>query len=522
MHLRLTPLFLAAVCLMASPVSGIELPGMFSGHAVLQRGESVPVWGWGTPSEEVEVRFAGQIKRTTVDEEGWWRLSLSPLDATAEGQVLVVEGSESGQVIVEDILVGEVWLASGQSNMQWALSATERALQDIPAADHPGIRMFLADLTTSAIPRRRVGGEWNVATPLTAGKFSAVGYYFALKLHRELGVPVGIIRAAWGGKPVESFTSRETLATEPEGRALLQNLDAEMRRFDLGAAEASYKKQMAAWEKIRSSNRAEKDPKKRRKLPRKPQRPRPPALNPSRAASIYNGMIHPWASYAMKGVIWYQGESNASRAKAYETLFPLLIMDWRKRWDAEMPFYFAQLANFKSPTTRPGQESSWAELQNAQRLTLRLPKTGMAVINDVGAANDIHPRNKKTVGERLSRWALNRDYDQKDLVVSGPLYREFKVEEGQIRITFDNAGGLTTSDGKNPARFEIAGEDRIWRWAEVALDGESAIVSSEEVPNPVAVRYAWASNPKGANLVNGAGLPASLFRTDSWKLSTQR
>ena len=367
-----------------------------------------------------------------------------------------------------------------------------------------------------------MGGEWNVATPLTAGKFSAVGYYFALKLHRELGVPVGIIRAAWGGKPVESFTSRETLATEPEGRALLQNLDAEMRRFDLGAAEASYKKQMAAWEKIRSSNRAEKDPKKRRKLPRKPQRPRPPALNPSRAASIYNGMIHPWASYAMKGVIWYQGESNASRAKAYETLFPLLIMDWRKRWDAEIPFYFAQLANFKSPTTRPGQESSWAELQNAQRLTLRLPKTGMAVINDVGAANDIHPRNKKTVGERLSRWALNRDYDQKDLVVSGPLYREFKVEEGQIRITFDNAGGLTTSDGKNPARFEIAGEDRIWRWAEVALDGESAIVSSDEVPNPVAVRYAWASNPKGANLVNGAGLPASLFRTDSWKLSTQR
>ena len=522
MHLRLTPLFLAAVCLMVSPVSGIELPGMFSGHAVLQRGLSVPVWGWGTPAEEVEVRFAGQIKRTTVDEEGRWRLSLSPLDATAEGQVLVVEGSESGQVIVEDILVGEVWLASGQSNMQWALSATERALQDIPAADHPGIRMFLADLTTSAIPRRRVGGEWNVATPLTAGKFSAVGYYFALKLHRELGVPVGIIRAAWGGKPVESFTSRETLATEPEGRALLQNLDAEMRRFDLGAAEASYKKQLAAWEKIRSSNRAEKDPKKRRKLPRKPQRPRPPALNPSRAASIYNGMIHPWASYAMKGVIWYQGESNASRAKAYETLFPLLIMDWRKRWDAEIPFYFAQLANFKSPTTRPGQESSWAELQNAQRLTLRLPKTGMAVINDVGAANDIHPRNKKTVGERLSRWALNRDYDQKDLVVSGPLYREFKVEEGQIRITFDNAGGLTTSDGKNPARFEIAGEDRIWRWAEVALDGESAIVSSDEVPNPVAVRYAWASNPKGANLVNGAGLPASLFRTDSWKLSTQR
>ena len=224
----------------------------------------------------------------------------------------------------------------------------------------------------------------------------------------------------------------------------------------------------------------------------------------------------------MKGTIWYQGESNASRAKAYETLFPLLIMDWRKSWDDEMPFYFAQLANFKSPTTRPGQESSWAELQNAQRLALRLPKTGMAVINDVGAANDIHPRNKKAVGERLSRWALRGEYGQKDLVASGPLYRGFKVEEGRIRITFDHAVGLTTSDGNKPARFEISGEDRIWRWAEVSLDGESAIVSNGDVPNPVAVRYAWASNPKGANLVNAAGLPASLFRTDSWKLSTER
>ena len=522
MHFRLTPLFLAAACLLASGASGIELPGMFSAHAVLQRGVAVPVWGWGTPGEEVEIRFAGQTEQVEVDVEGRWRLELGPMDPSAEGQVLVAKGSESGQVVVEDILVGEVWMASGQSNMQWALSATERARKDIPTANHPGIRMFLADLTTSAIPRRRVGGEWNVTTPQSAGKFSAVGYYFALKLHAELGVPVGIIRTAWGGKPAEAFTSRETLATEPEGRALLQKLDAEMRRFDLGAAEASYKKQVASWEKIRSSNRVEKDPKKRQKLPRKPQQPRPPALNPSRPAAIYNGMIHPWTGYAMRGAIWYQGESNASRAKAYETLFPLLIMDWRERWNSEMPFYFAQLASFKSPTARPGQKSPWAELQNAQRLALRLPKTGMAVLNDVGAANDIHPRNKRDVGERLSRWALREEYGQKDLVASGPLYRGFKVEDRRIRITFDNAVGLATSDGNKPARFEIAGEDRIWRWADVVLDGESAIVSSREVPDPVAVRYAWASNPKGANLVNAAGLPASLFRTDSWKLSTQR
>ncbi|MCH2332732.1 MAG: hypothetical protein MK312_14500, partial [Roseibacillus sp.] len=181
-----------------------------------------------------------------------------------------------------------------------------------------------------------------------------------------------------------------------------------------------------------------------------------------------------------------------------------------------------QLANFKAPTTRPGQLRSWAELQNAQRLALRLPGTGMAVLNDIGAAKDIHPRNKKDVGERLSRWALNGEYGRTNLVVSGPLYRGFKVEESRIRITFDHAAGLTTSDGKKAARFEIAGQDRVWHWADVVLEGETALVSSREVSEPVAVRYAWAANPKGANLVNAAGLPASLFRTDSWKLSTQR
>ena len=522
MHLRPVPLFLAALGLLAPWASGIELPAMFSRHAVLQQEETVAVWGWGTPGEAVSVTFAGQSKRTMADEEGNWRIELAPLKASAEGQILEVTGEESGRLEVEDILVGEVWMASGQSNMQWALSATERAKEDIPAANHPGIRMFLTDLVTAASPRRRVGGEWNVTTPQSAGKFSAVGYYFALKLHAEVGVPVGIIRTAWGGKPSEAFTSRQTLMEEPEGRALLQKLDAEMRRFDLVKAEAAYQKQLENWEKIRKSNRAEKDPKKRKKLPRKPQKPSPPALSPRRPVSIYNGMIHPWTGYAMKGAIWYQGESNSSRAKEYETIFPLLILDWRKQWQKELPFYFVQLANFRAPTRKPGEVSSWAELQNAQRLTLRLPKTGMAVINDIGAAGDIHPRNKKDVGERLARWALVNEHGRKDVVISGPLFRSFKVEGGGIRISFDHAEGLKTRDGKKPGRFEVAGEDQVWHWGEAVIDGETVRVSNEKVPSPVAVRYAWASNPEGANLVNAAGLPASLFRTDHWKLSTER
>ena len=512
----------AVLCLKVPVVSGIELPAMFGRHAVLQREEAVPVWGWGKAGELVNVTFAGQSKQTTADDKGNWRVELDALKASASGQVLEVTGTESGRLRVPDLLVGEVWMASGQSNMQWALSSTERAKQDIPRADHPAIRMFLTDLVTAASPRRRVGGEWNVTTPQNAGKFSAVGYYFALKLHAEVGVPAGIIRTAWGGKPSEAFTSRETLMSKPEGRALVQKLEAETRRFDLGRAVAQYEKKLEGWENIRKANRAEKDPKKRKKLPRKPQKPSPPALSPKRPGAIYNGMIHPWAGYAMKGAIWYQGESNAGRAKEYETIFPLLIQDWRKQWKRELPFYFVQLANFRRPTGRPGQASSWAELQNAQRLALRLPNTGMAVINDIGAAGDIHPRNKKDVGERLARWALANEYGRKDVVVSGPLYRDFKVEGSKVRISFEYAEGVKTSDGGEPGRFEIAGKDQVWHWGKAVIDGEAVLVSSEEVPEPVAVRYAWASNPEGANLVNAAGLPASLFRTDSWTLSTER
>ena len=284
----------AVLCLKVPAVPGIELPTMFGRHAVLQREEAVPVWGWGKPGEVVRVTFAGQSKRTTADDKGNWRVELDALEASASGQVLEVTGTESGRLRVPDLLVGEVWMASGQSNMQWALSSTERAKQDIPRADHPAIRMFLTDLVTAASPRRRVGGEWNVTTPQNAGKFSAVGYYYALKLHAEVGVPVGIIRTAWGGKPSEAFTSRKMLMSKPEGRALLQKLDAETRRFDLGRAEAQYEKKLEAWEKVRKANRAEKDPKKRKKLPRKPQKPSPPALSPNRPGAIYNGMIHPW------------------------------------------------------------------------------------------------------------------------------------------------------------------------------------------------------------------------------------
>jgi sialate O-acetylesterase len=502
--------------------AAVELPRMFSDGGVLQQGEAVPVWGWGTPGETVSVEFGDQKVSAKAGPDGEWKIELKSLAANATGRTMTVTGDASGVIAVSNLLVGEVWMASGQSNMQWSLAQTERAKEDIPAANYPGIRMFLTERVTAATPQRKVGGSWLEATPANAGKFSAVGYYFGLKLHQELGVPVGIICTAWGGRPAEAFTSREGLATKPQGKALLDALDAEMKTYDPEKAQAAYEKALAAWEKKAAAiKKANQTAEKKQTVPRRPAPPVSPALNSGKAAAIYNGMIHPWVGYALKGAIWYQGESNASRAKQYETIFPQLILDWRRLWKQELPFYFVQLANFKKPSTEPGVPDQWAELQNAQLLTLALPKTGMAVINDIGTANNIHPPNKLDVGNRLARWALAKDYGKTGSAISGPLFKSAKIEGGAVRIGFEHAKGLKSRDGGPLRRFEIAGADRQWHWADAVIEGETVVVSSKSVPQPVAVRYAWASNPEGANLVNGEGLPASLFRTDDWKLSTE-
>ena len=507
---------------MAVTSGAVELPRMFSDHGVLQQGEVVPVWGWGSPGEAVSVEFGGQKVAGKAAADGEWRIELKNLKVNPTGRNMTVTGDSSGSVEVLNLLVGEVWMASGQSNMQWKLAGTERAKEDIPAANDPGIRMFLTDQTSAATPQRKVGGSWLEANPANVAKFSAVGYYFGRKLHQELGVPVGIICTAWGGKPSEAFTSREGLSTKPEGKGLLDALDVEMKNYDADKAKTAYEMALAAWEKKAAAIReANKTAEKKQTMPRRPQPPVPPVLNSSKASSIYHGMIHPWVGYALSGAIWYQGEANASRAKEYETIFPQLILDWRRLWKKEMPFYFVQLANFKQPSTDPGVPDPWAELQNAQLLSLSLPKTGMAVINDIGTANNIHPPNKMDVGNRLARWALAKDYGKTGIIVSGPLFKSAKIGEKSARIEFDHAKGLKSRDGGPLKRFEIAGADQKWHWADAVIQGEAVVVSSKEVPKPAAVRYAWASNPEGANLVNGEGLPASLFRTDDWKLSTE-
>jgi sialate O-acetylesterase len=513
---------LGALVFAAGARAELALPHLFTDHMVLQQGKPAAVWGQADPGARVKVRFADARATAKAGKDGAWKVFLGPLKANAKGADLTVKAGKETKTI-HDVLVGEVWVASGQSNMDFQVGGTygvkTDAKSDITGANHPGIRMFTAGRVPAATPQKDIGGSWIVCSPETVARFSAVAYYFALDLHKALKVPVGVIWVSWGGKPVETFTSREALAAIPEGRALLEPFDKQVKSFTPQKVERRFKKAQELYQKALADWEA-KPKDKRGRRPRPPSKPANPALTPGRTTVLYNGMIAPCVGYTMRGAIWYQGESNAGnidRANAYRELFEAMITDWRKRWNDNFAFLFVQLANFKKASTHPGAVDPWALVQDEQRKTLELPNTGMAVINDIGETNNIHPKNKKDVGKRLARWALHFTYGKKAIVPSGPLFKSCKIEGDKVRVFFAWAKGLKSRDGKPLHRFEIAGADKKWHWAEAKIDGESVVVSSPEVPKPVAVRYAWASNPEGANLVNGEGLPASEFRTDDWE-----
>jgi sialate O-acetylesterase len=378
--------------------------------------------------------------------------------------------------------------------------------------------MFNAPLVTAEENQEDIDGSWKAATPETVADYSAVAFFFARKLHLELGVPVGVIKSAWGGKPVETFTSREALNTLPGTKALVDAMLKDEASYDQAKADAAYSSKLEQWKATMAAAKGKPEV-DRKRLPKKPDAPKRPLLTEGRPGVLYAAMIHPFVGYTMRGAIWYQGEGNARPgAVPYDQTLPLMINDWRKRWADEFSFYYVQLASYHAPSTAPGTPDSWALTQDRMRLVLgTTPKTGMAIINDVGETNDIHPKNKKDPGERLARWALAKDYG-KQLIYSGPLFKSSEVKDGAIRVTFDQSGtGLKSRDGGALKRFEIAGADKVWKWADAKVDGtDSVLVSSAEVKSPVAVRYAWAANPEGANLVNSDGLPASVFRTDDW------
>ncbi len=504
-------------CLPNVTLAELSLPHFFSDHMVIQRDRDVAIWGKASPDASVTVSFKDDKSTVKADAQGHWRAQITSGAADAKGAVLTVASGEH-QVVISDVLVGEVWLASGQSNMYFTMNRVAEYQSLLSQADYPGLRMFNAPLVTAVDPQDDIDGEWSLCSPSTAPNYSAVAFFFALKLHKELGVPVGVIKTAWGGKPVETFTSREALNTLPETKRLVDLAIKNDAEFDAAKAQAQYEKSLANWQALFAAER-KKPADERKKIANRPSPPKRPLDTEGQPGVLFNSMIHPFVGYTMRGAIWYQGESNAKvGAVPYDQTLPLMIRDWRQRWDDEFSFYFVQLANFRAPSTAPGKPDPWALLQDRMRLILQTtPKTGMAIINDVGDANDIHPKNKKDPGERLARWALAKDYGR-DIVYSGPLFQSSKIQEGAIRITFDHSGsGLKSRDGGSLKRFEVAGDDRVWHWADAKIEGkDSVLVSSPNVKQPVAVRYAWASNPEGANLINSEGLPASVFRTDSW------
>jgi sialate O-acetylesterase len=487
----------------------VTVASLFQDHAILQRDQPVPVWGGAEPGEKVTVEFRGQSAAAVADASGKWRVQLEPMTASAEPAVLIVRGKNT--LTISDVLTGEVWLASGQSNMEFRIDQANDAANEIAAVNHPQIRQFDVPNVVAASPQAAVAGAWVMCSPATAAKFSAVAYYFARDFQQAAHVPVGIINSTWGGTPVESWMNATALQTNPAFRAPLDRWQKTIEEYPVKKAE--YDSALTAWEKEDVAARAtgQKEQTVFRKAHPKPRAPRGPGHHWT-PAGLYNGMIAPLVPYALGGALWYQGESNADYPEEYTALFSAMIRQWRGEWGREFPFYFVQIANFNG-NAADRAPNQWAWLRDAQAQTLALPATGMAVTIDIGTPGDIHPKNKQDVGRRLALIARHELSEEK-IEFSGPRLVRSTREGAGLRLNFLHAAGLN-SGGQPLVDFAIAGEDRKFHPAMARIEGDTVIVSAAAVAEPVAVRYAW-SNAPAARLKNGAGLPASPFRSDEW------
>ncbi len=497
--------FLTTLILLAAAAPAraeVRLPAVFSDHMVLQRGVQVPVWGWAAPGEEVTVSIAGQTQKTRAGADGKWMLRLDPIGAP-DPLRMTVRGA-SGAITVEDVLAGEVWLGSGQSNMAMRVAAAKDYEQERARVGQPRIRMFTVESEFATSPREDVKGRWIAAAPDTVGQFSATGYFFARELHAALDAPAGFINASVGGTAIELWIAEQTQRAAPELRPAVALLDKMRAAFDRTAAARQYQAERAKWEAAAAAARQTGQP-----APLDPVAlfDRKTAMGP-----LFNGMIAPLIPYALRGALWYQGEANSTpdRAGFYRDQLPLLVNDWRARWgQGAFPFAWVQLPNFNAP------DRNWPLLREGMLEALRTPNTGMAVTIDIGEANNIHPKNKQDVGKRLAMWALGAVYGRQ-IETSGPLPGRAEIGENEIIISFTHTTGGLTARGGALRGFEIAGWDRKWVPAEAVIRGERVVVASPDVKPPAAARYAWANNPEG-NLYNGAGLPATPFRTDAWR-----
>ena len=538
---------LLALCLISGPalLAAAKPMTLFTDGMVLQRDAVLPVWGTATPGEEVTVEFSGQKKSAKTDDKGFWMVKLDPVTASSSPSEMTISAG-GAQTKVSNVLVGDVYLAGGQSNMGSPLFAAHNAAEVLPQATDDKLRFFNVTKKTAAEPQTDVTGQWKASDPTSAKDFSAVAYFFACEIRKSANVPVGVVSAPWGGTPIETWMSLDSIKAPPALTNVVAQWDKALVEYDKVKAdpklESDYLADLDQWTKevkpvfdatMKTWNEDKAAGKPVGDKP-KPSRPEPsnpdpmgppsPSRRPSTPSVSYNAMIAPLSPLALKGVLWYQGEANAGRGLEYRTLFPRLIQGWRKQWGVDFPFLFVQLPmNGKDPV--PVAKDGEPFLREAQLMTLSEPKTAMAITIDIGDPNNVHPGDKIDVGKRLALLARRDIYGEK-IDASGPLYQGFKVEGDKIRVSFkETAKGLKPGQAPWCAKgveplptdklvgFVIAGSDGNWVEADAVIEGNDVIVSSKSVTNPVAVRYGWAHSPR-CNLYNSEGLPASTFRTD--------
>ncbi|TWT87755.1 sialate O-acetylesterase [Stieleria varia] len=504
------PLLAGLFCMggSATRADELSLAHVFSDSMVLQRDRELPVWGRASQGDEITVRFGDQQKTVTTGSDGRWMVMLDPMDAESNPQELQVSAAGSKQAIKRtDVLVGEVWLASGQSNMEWEMRSKADSQADIPKADFPQLRLLEVTKAHAMQPMDTFTGTWSAATPDSVASFSAVGYYFGLKLHQELGVPVGIIQSAWGGTRIEPWTDRQGF-TEVEA---LQDLAQKVNNESPGTAEyqhahTQHMQSVASW-----ASNASKAISEGTAVPPLP--PQPPTMRSGSGTptSLYNAMIHPLVPYAIRGAIWYQGESNHAEGLLYTEKTKALLASWRRVFrDPELPFYFVQIAPYQY-----GDEDTeiLPRFWEAQEACLEIPHTGMAVITDIGEVGDIHPAKKMEVARRLSLWALAKQYGKSDIDPSGPRYESHRIDGDTVHVTFSHAeAGLKSRDGKPLTHFQLAGVDGKFHDASATIDGKTVVLRSDAVAKPRQVRFGW-NKTAMPNLIETDGLPASAFHT---------
>lgn len=462
MKLKLTLILFLAIFVHQAVFAKITLPHIFSDNMVLQRNEKVLLWGWASPNEEITIRTSWDDKAYSTKTSLTTKWKIEMVTPNAGGPFSIVFSGAENEITLENILIGEVWLCSGQSNMEWS-ATTNAGINDAEAeiknANYPNIRLFTVEKRTSAYPQEDLPGKWEVCTPETMKDFSAVGYFFARRLQGELDIPIGLIDNAWGGTPAEVWAAKSVFEDNPDLKA--------------------------------TANALEETP-----------------WSPVIPSYLYNGMVHALTPFKIAGTIWYQGESNVSRHGEYEKLFSEMVASWRKSWGYDFPFYYVQIAPYNYDTPEEG-----AYLRNTQRNALKvIPNSGMVVVSDIATIDDIHPPNKQDVGLRLANLALKETYERYEGEVNGPLFKEFNVLGKKGEVVFEHADGLMAK-GKEITHFEIAGDDGQYHPAKAIIKNDKIIVSSKEVKSPVSVRFGW-SNIAEPNLFNGAGLPASTFISD--------